>query len=184
MGTVKKAETPHRTEEQEQVAVVKYCTLRHIPIVHIPNEGKRSLSAAARLKAAGMQPGFPDLFIPAARGGACGLFIEMKVGKNKPSDAQEAWLETLNWSGYAVAVCWGFDDAKFVIDHYMAEPVFFDFYGIRLDTKMPTRGTLYRHASGLCQISEDGDARKAYAVDPASVRVLPSTKWIHRRRKE
>ena len=38
------------SEDAEQEAVVEYCDLLHIPIVHIPNEGKRSLSYAAILK--------------------------------------------------------------------------------------------------------------------------------------
>lgn len=40
--------TSSETEEQE--AAVEYCDLLHIPIVHIPNEGKRSLSYAAMLR--------------------------------------------------------------------------------------------------------------------------------------
>ena len=32
------------SEDAEQEAVVEYCNLLHITIVHIPNEGKRSLS--------------------------------------------------------------------------------------------------------------------------------------------
>ena len=72
------ANAPKSSEAAEQEAVVEYCDVRHIPIVHIPNEGKRSVSYAAQLKRAGMRKGFPDLFVPLAREGFHGLFVEMK----------------------------------------------------------------------------------------------------------
>ena len=106
------------SEDAEQEAVVEYCDLLHIPIVHIPNEGKRSLSYAARMKRMGLRSGFPDLFVPLARGGYHGLFIEMKYRKNKTTKEQKEWLERLNAEGYACAVCYNAAEAIKVIDMY------------------------------------------------------------------
>ena len=106
------------SEDAEQEAVVEYCDLLHIPIVHIPNEGKRSLSYAARMKRMGLRSGFPDLLIPLARGGYHGLFIEMKYGKNKTTKEQKEWLERLSAEGYACAVCYNAAEAIKTIESY------------------------------------------------------------------
>ena len=106
------------SEDAEQEAVVEYCDLLHIPIVHIPNEGKRSLSYAARMKRMGLRSGFPDLFVPLARGGYHGLFIEMKYGKNKTTKDQKEWLATLSAEGYACAVCYSAAEAIKIIESY------------------------------------------------------------------
>ena len=106
-------------EEQEQAAVVDWCDLHGIPVVHIPNEGRRSAYTGANLKRMGMRPGFPDLFIPVARMGYHGLFVEMKVGKNKPTRAQIEWLRRLDAEGYAVCVRYGADEAIGSIEFYM-----------------------------------------------------------------
>lgn len=106
------------SEDAEQEAVVEYCDLLHIPIVHIPNEGKRSLSYAARMKRMGLRSGFPDLLVPLARGGYHGLFIEMKYGKNKTTKEQKEWLERLSAEGYACAVCYNASEAIKTIESY------------------------------------------------------------------
>lgn len=106
------------SEDAEQEAVVEYCDLLHIPIVHIPNEGKRSLSYAARMKRMGLRSGFPDLLVPLARGGYHGLFIEMKYGKNKTTKEQKEWLERLSAEGYACAVCYNAAEAIKIIESY------------------------------------------------------------------
>ncbi len=107
------------SEDAEQEAVVEYCDLRHIPIVHIPNEGKRSLSYAAKIKRMGLRRGFPDLFIPLARKCFHGLFIEMKYGKGKATKEQAEWISYLNSQGYRAVVCYGTDEALAEIDLYI-----------------------------------------------------------------
>lgn len=106
------------SEELEQIAVVNYCDLHNIPVTHTANEGKRSAAYGAKLKRMGLRPGFPDLFITMARGGYHGFAIEMKYGRNKPTDAQEIWLQRLSDEGYAVAVCYSADAAIKLINKY------------------------------------------------------------------
>ena len=106
------------TEDDEQEAVVMYCNLLGIDVVHIPNEGKRSYQYAARLKRMGMQKGVPDLFFPYARQNANGLFIEMKANGRKLTVEQTAWIARLKERDYKAFVCNGFDEAKMVIDWY------------------------------------------------------------------
>lgn len=89
---------------------------------HIPNGGKRSKSEAARFKAQGVKAGVPDIFLPCARGGYHGLYIELKHTKGgKLSAAQKEWIDALRGRGYKVIVCYGFDEAREVIINYLEE---------------------------------------------------------------
>lgn len=106
------------SETQEQIAVVEWCDLMKIPIIHIVNEGKRSIQYAALLKKMGLRKGFPDLFITRAKGGYHGLFIEMKYGNNKPTKEQQEWLKLLVREGYACAICYSADEAIKIIESY------------------------------------------------------------------
>lgn len=86
---------------------------------HIPNGGSRNKLEATNLKKQGVKAGVPDLFLPVSRGGYHGLFIELKYGKNKPTEKQTEWLTNLNEQGYAVAVCYGCDEASEKILKYL-----------------------------------------------------------------
>ena len=86
---------------------------------HIPNGGSRNKLEAANLKKQGVKAGVPDLFLPVSRGGYHGLFIELKYGKNKPTKKQTEWLKSLNEQGYAVAVCYGCNEASEKILKYL-----------------------------------------------------------------
>lgn len=88
-------------------------------LYHIPNEGKRSVSAGARLKQEGLKSGVPDICLPVARGLYHGLYIEMKVGRNKPTENQNRWLKNLAEQSYKTAVCYGWDEASKLIISYL-----------------------------------------------------------------
>ena len=107
-----------RSEESEQIAVVDYCNIKGIPIIHIPNEGKRTKAYGGKLKRMGMKPGFPDLLILVARGRYHGFAIEMKFGSNKPTPSQREWLSRLSREGYATSVCYSADEAIRLINKY------------------------------------------------------------------
>lgn len=113
------------TEDEEQSNLIlwtqtqkKYPELRLL--FHIPNGGKRSKSEAARFQAMGVKPGVPDLFLPVARGGYHGLFIEMKRQKGgRVSDHQRKWMEQLERNGYRVELCCGMQEAKEALEEYL-----------------------------------------------------------------
>ena len=111
-----------KTEESEQIAVVEWCELYRIPVVHIPNEGKRSQAYGLKLRRLGMRRGFPDLFVPEARGGFYGLFVEMKKDqKSRVREEQRKWIDYLSRMGYKALVCYGADDAiKTIKDYYLS----------------------------------------------------------------
>ena len=61
----------------------------------------------------GMMPGASDLFLPVASGQYHGLWIELKVGSNKPSRAQLAFMRRVQHQGYKAIVIW--DEVEKVI---------------------------------------------------------------------
>lgn len=85
----------------------------------IPNGGKRDPVTAVRLRDEGVKPGVPDICLPVARQGWHGLFIELKWGRNKPSEPQLDWLARLTEQGYLAVVAWGWQEAAEVIRDYL-----------------------------------------------------------------
>ena len=113
------------SEHTEQVALFNWCKLmekRHLQlalIFAIPNGGKRHIGTARKLKASGTKSGIPDIFLSVPKKDKHGLFIELKVGKNKTSTNQNWWIYSLRAEGYAVEVCYGFDEARDAIVSYL-----------------------------------------------------------------
>lgn len=116
------------TEEREQIVLFRWAefSASQYPelelLYHIPNEGKRSAVTGARLKAQGLKSGVPDVCLPTAHGGYIGLYIEMKVKPNKPTENQKRWLRALREAGHMVAVCYGFEEARDLIEKYLRLP--------------------------------------------------------------
>lgn len=115
------------TEAQEQTWVFQWAAMMANAkwpelelMYHIPNGGSRNRVEAARLKGQGVKPGVPDIFLPVARKGRHGLFIELKrkVG-GKISPEQNRMIGELNRQGYMAVVCKGWQAAADVIEEYM-----------------------------------------------------------------
>lgn len=88
-------------------------------LFHVPNGGSRNKAEAANLKRQGVRPGVPDLCFPVARGKYHGLYIELKAGKNKPTEHQREWIAELRAQQYAVAVCYGWEEAAGILEKYL-----------------------------------------------------------------
>ena len=73
--------TPHEDREQEAVIQWAFYEAGRLPgvdlIYAIPNGGSRNKIEAAHLKRQGVKAGVPDLFLPVARQGKHGLYIEI-----------------------------------------------------------------------------------------------------------
>lgn len=116
------------TEAQEQTAIFQWAAMMEgrIPelrcLHHIPNGGSRNAIEARHLKEQGVKPGIPDIFLPVARGGYHGLYIEMKRRKGgRVSIEQKKMLLALRAQGYRVEVCRGWEEARDVICEYLRE---------------------------------------------------------------
>ena len=127
---------PHHSEDSIQMSCVSWFRIAHPELArllhHSANEGKRTTrivhthagtrvvcSGGARLKAMGMQTGFPDLFLAVPRRGMHGLFIEMKSETGRLEPSQREMLALLSEQGYATAVCRSLDDFHHVTDSYL-----------------------------------------------------------------
>lgn len=127
---------PHQSEDSIHMSCVSWFRIAHPELArllhHSANEGKRTTrivhthagtrvvcSGGARLKAMGMQTGFPDLFLAVPRRGMHGLFIEMKSETGRLEPSQREMLALLSEQGYATAICRSLDDFQHVIDSYL-----------------------------------------------------------------
>ena len=112
-------------EEVEQIALFRWADFMQYQypelklLYHIPNEGKRSKRTGARMKQLGLKSGVPDVCLPTAHGGYIGLYIEMKVKPNKPTENQKEWLRELRRSGHFTAVAYSFEEAQKLIEEYL-----------------------------------------------------------------
>lgn len=113
------------TEDEEQIWLFSWAELNlgRFPELslmhHIPNGGKRSKSEAARFKAMGVKPGVSDIFLPVARGGYHGLYIELKARDGRVSTKQKEFLESVRREGYAGVVAFSGEEASRIIEQYL-----------------------------------------------------------------
>jgi hypothetical protein len=113
------------SEHQEQSALIQWAQMHEARypelrlLFAIPNGSSRDKVTGAMLKREGVKAGVPDLCLPVARQPYHGLFIELKFGKNRPAEKQAAWLDALTQQGYLAVACWGWCEAKDVIEEYL-----------------------------------------------------------------
>lgn len=119
------------TERQHQINLIKWATLNHIPLIHIPNEGNRGAIGGAIQKQLGLRGGFPDLMALKPHGGYMGCFIEVKrvIQYYKPhnfeTDAwlrQERWLQQLKEDGYFASFAFGWEEGVKLLTTYFSFP--------------------------------------------------------------
>ncbi len=114
----------HYTEASEQMMLVSWMSLKYPKIsnllVHIPNGVYSSVRTGARMKRLGLRAGVPDLVVFCARHGFHGLFIEMKSEKGRLTKTQIEYHKLLEEQGYLVKTARGFDEAKEIIESYLA----------------------------------------------------------------
>ena len=115
------------SEHQEQSTLISWWKLVHqqyglpdFALFAIPNGGARSMITGKLLKDEGVRKGALDLMLAVAAKNHHGLFIEMKVGDNKPSEFQTAFIEYLTSAGYKCAVHWNSKTAQQEIEEYLA----------------------------------------------------------------
>lgn len=118
MQNMKKSETTEQITlfqwAERETAIVPALALMY----HVPNEGKRSNGGI--LKAAGLKKGVPDVCLPVPSGGFHALYIELKFGRNKTSEEQDAYMELLRQQGNETAVCYSAQEAKDKILDYLS----------------------------------------------------------------
>jgi hypothetical protein len=113
-------------EHDEQAEFVSWCYRQPINQLHllfsVPNGGRRTIGVAKKMKMEGQKAGVPDLFLPVARAGYHGLFIEMKRRRGGSLSIEQKELITLlGDQGYCCVVCCGYHEAiRSTISYLMA----------------------------------------------------------------
>lgn len=113
------------TEHLEQAAIFHWARLNEerypelALLFAVPNAGKRSIGAARYYLEEGLKAGIPDILLPIPEKPYIGLAIEMKVGRNKPTENQIWWLEHLQDYRWRTEVCYSADEAIAVIKDYL-----------------------------------------------------------------
>ena len=119
------------TESSHQIAIFHWAAMSEkkypeLKLLHASaNGGKRNAATAARMKREGVKAGIPDIFLPVARGGFSGLYIELKRPKlgnspaGRPTKKQLEWIDDLANEGFMTMVCIGADSAVQTIRDYL-----------------------------------------------------------------
>lgn len=127
----------NRNEEREQIAIFTWAKMQEAAhpdlclMYHIPNGGARSKATAARLKAAGVKAGIPDICLPVPHGGYAALYIELKtpeikalgVQKGRPGKRQKEVIAHLRERGNCAVVCYGAEEAIKTIKGYLNDEI-------------------------------------------------------------
>ena len=135
MATESKTRRPAQREQKEQEALFRWRdlvrstgrypgigTMFAIPNgAHLQGNDARRAAQWSRLRRAGARSGVSDVFLPVARNGRHGLWIEMKAPK--PHDApvtkdQTAWITEMREEGYEAHVAYGWSEAIGIINRY------------------------------------------------------------------
>lgn len=113
------------SEHQEQRAVVQWFDLQYPKLrgrlFAVPNGGHRHPAVAAKLKAEGVRPGVPDLWLPVPRQEFSGLVIELKAKGGRATREQVDWLDFLGEQQFMAVVCVGAAAAIETIRGYLEE---------------------------------------------------------------
>lgn len=115
-------------EFEQQCAIFTWArnpaVLRSHPELHLLSSSLNGVALtkaqAGKAYASGMLRGWPDIQLPVARGGYIGLSIEMKAGKNKPTDDQLRIGELLQDEGWCVRYFWDWLKARDEILLYLS----------------------------------------------------------------
>lgn len=110
-------------EHSMQVKVVQYVRtfFPEVLILSIPNGAGTTARNRLALYAEGLLPGVPDLFIPEARKGFHGLWIEMKTKEGVESAAQKRIRNNLENNNYLCYVARTEQTAINIIEAYLLQ---------------------------------------------------------------
>lgn len=123
-----------KEEAKIHIAICDYIRLQYPKTVFTSEAGGiyTTMSQARLIKRTRSSVGIPDLIIFEPRGEFCGLFLEIKKDgtsiykkngefvSSEHLNNQRAVMETLISKGYACYFVIGFDNAKQILDNYMA----------------------------------------------------------------
>lgn len=109
-------------EDDLQQSCIKWFKLQYAKyagrISHAPNGGFRNVREAAKFKAMGVLPGYPDLFLSVPVHEYHGAYFEIKCGKNELSKNQEAFIKE-HEKDYSCHICYTLDEFIRAVNNYL-----------------------------------------------------------------
>lgn len=110
-------------EDKYQCEYKKWFSLRYPKVLmwHTPNGGSRNKIEADKFKRMGVLAGVPDIFIPLAKNGYNGFFIELKTESGKATASQKEVMALLKQNGYKVTTCFGLESAIKETEEYISK---------------------------------------------------------------
>lgn len=112
------------SEERFQIALARYLDVLNVAWYHVPNEIKAKKQYYKKRKKLGVKKGIPDICIIEPNKYYKGLYIELKVGYNQPSEEQMQWIDKLKNRGYLSFVSYSLDECIYVIEEYLKDSRF------------------------------------------------------------
>lgn len=116
---------PLQPEQIDHINVVNWFSFNFPELAddfhHFANERRCSIQQGKLLKRMGVKKGVADFFLAFPQGRHAGLWIELKVGKNKPTKEQIAFAERKTYRGYQCAIVWGREAACEIILSYLKD---------------------------------------------------------------
>lgn len=108
-------------ETLEMITIFDYLRVKKLDnyIFHIANERKTSAYGGSILKRMGVKPGVSDIFVAIPRKPYHGMFLEVKAGKNKPTNLQENFIKNMGEQGYYAIWCLGAKASIEAIEAYL-----------------------------------------------------------------
>lgn len=111
-------------EDSLQILVMDYIFYKHNAIwddtYHFAGERRCSPLYGHILKRKGVKAGVADIFICVPRGTFHGLWMELKCGKNKPTESQKSFLSRMTLRGYLCGCLVGFEASIAFLEAYLA----------------------------------------------------------------
>lgn len=112
-----------QSESRLQQACVRWFKyLPNVPnqlLIAIPNEGKRSIKTASRMKAEGMVAGVSDLILFHPQAKQKPLFLECKLPKTKQSPNQKTFEKVVIDCGYTYTVFRTIEEFVQIVTDYL-----------------------------------------------------------------
>lgn len=113
------------SENAIQAAFFRWCQLmeKKYPELEnffsVPNGAHKSPASRYVYKVTGLKSGVPDTFLPVARGGYNGFFIEFKSATGRLSPEQKDWHTRLRAQNFLVEVCRDWEIAAKITEDYL-----------------------------------------------------------------
>lgn len=110
------------SERAHCYALMEWCNLHPICknlIFHIENERQCSPPQGWARKRMGIRSGVFDYFLPYPTAQFKGLWVEMKIKPNQPTNEQISWQQSMLSLGFEAKIAWSVDEAIKIIEDYL-----------------------------------------------------------------